>query len=351
MLGHESAHIHNGFAERGARMPVRAACSFAFLIMLVGATDGSGETGGVQMLLDVKPSHVSFGSVLSGEKAEKVIMLRNKASSPIWLHTVRSSCGCMTTDLEAQAIPAGGSLEFKCVLDTTGRVGPYKGNIALVLGRDHDEIQNVSVDAKIYSSDNALYVHPQEVYAGQLKPREESARKLVIARTSGAAIGALSPRISGDTWIEAQVVPTSSANMHELRVLVTVPPDATGVLRGEIRLVGEDEEDFVRIPVTCVVPPAIRAAPEIVLLRSDKTEYVIDIHSRDGAIPIFVEHKWSGKGVDVTAVRWDDNRAAFSVSVHFQPNWTAVQEGELRLFFKDAPAATVVKLIGLPSRR
>ena len=296
--------------------------------------------------LGASPARCDFGRVRSGEEAMTVITLTNTHRQAVFIKTIRSTCGCVVAKTDSRTIPAGGSVKLTVVLDTLGRVGAYRGSVVVATDLFDGHLQMIPVVADIFSTERALTASPAYIGLGEINPGQTMVRRVVVSRRNRADIGAV--RVSAKQG-GVKIVEDSALSSERNRYFVLslrAPEGFRGMLEDEIRIVGRDERDFLRIAVSAQVNPRVRLRPDTVLLQRRKNEYRLKASVTDGAVPALMNYEFEGKGFEVTDVEWNKEASEAVLHVAVSADVAEIQEGRIVFHLKDDAMPVEVRLIG-----
>ncbi len=74
--------------------------------------------------LSVFPDSLDFGTIIEGEVASRVLLIKNTGNAELKIINVRSSCGCTAALLSTNAVAPGQATELKVSFNSTG----YRSN-------------------------------------------------------------------------------------------------------------------------------------------------------------------------------------------------------------------------------
>jgi mono/diheme cytochrome c family protein len=81
----------------------------------------------------LKVSQTVFKGVYMGEKAKLNVLVHNEGSNDLKISKVKTSCGCTTTKLKSNLIPAGEKVEIEVEVDTKQKLGPMSKSVRVFI--------------------------------------------------------------------------------------------------------------------------------------------------------------------------------------------------------------------------
>jgi tetratricopeptide (TPR) repeat protein len=84
--------------------------------------------------ISIQEEYLDFGNVYEGRVERKSLNVQNTSPNPVKITSVKTSCGCVSSEWPRDPLQPGEQGEILVDLDSTGRDGPYHGKVFIFLG-------------------------------------------------------------------------------------------------------------------------------------------------------------------------------------------------------------------------
>ena len=195
----------------------------------------------------VEEESFDFGTILQGEKVEKVFRFRNEGDAPLLVDKVKTSCGCTAALLSASTLAPGESGEVRTSFDSTRFSGAVQKTVAIYSNDPSRAVTQLLIKGSIRQE---LFASPAFIELGTLKAGVETILSVTIRNQGPAPVAlrevkCLAPDLAGE--LAAPLVAPGESVVLTLRVL---PTAGRGMLNGYV-IVATDSKRApeLRIPI------------------------------------------------------------------------------------------------------
>ncbi len=207
-----------------------------------------------------------FGTLVRGEKAEHVFMLRNNLAESIHIVGIRLSCGCARVPIpdEQRTIHPGTSVPILVVLDTSSLAGARSTTVCLAFDKPSPGEIRLHLNTYVRSD---VRVQPGAVEFGAIR-REASVEKTLQVSSSGRYSWGI-VEVKSHPHVTCQVIETRRDwNQVSYRVQVRLGPEAPpGYFRGQVTLVtNEPQNREIAVPIEAHVLADLSVSPATLFL-------------------------------------------------------------------------------------
>ncbi len=245
-----------------------------------------------------------FGEIPNDRPVKHTFILDNSGTNPVRILDVRAGCGCATTEISTNPVPAGQSASFTVTLDLTGRKGVQRK--VLFVGTDSPSTPRVRLEFKGVTTADIEAV-PEGVHLGTLGREGVEEREIMVAGRSNVVFHITGVEAASPLFA-ASFEPVTDG--HSYRVKIRAQGPRTPGTHTEIVRVRTDHASIKEIPVvvTAFVSGEVVAAPTSLLLvpsvtNASRVQY-LGVYSPSGkAFKLSpVETPWPGIETSVTNV-------------------------------------------------
>ncbi|MFH1843991.1 MAG: DUF1573 domain-containing protein [bacterium] len=244
--------------------------------------------GARRAVISVQPDTLDFGSMISFQRIDTSVTIRNSGDALLIVSGVESACGCTVPDLEVSEIEPGKSTEMKVTFDSEKLSGLQFKTVKIMSNDPQTPTLELSILADIHVP---VRVDPILRIIGFNKVRRgQTGRQEVTFTTQDVAQLAITPVRFNDEIFDVEVVPGSGVEAQ--RVVMNVTVDTTAPVG--------DHREFIRVETNVADMPVIDIEAFVNVVQDlflDKNRIRIGYVQRDQAIEQAVRVRASEEGV------------------------------------------------------
>ncbi len=213
---------------------------FSFLIFLIS------NNGFSQGKFSFEIEEHDFGTVVEGDKAEKVFKFKNVGNEPIVISNVKASCGCTTPDWPKNPILPGEENSVKAIYNSKGRPGRFFKTITITSNAE-EGMKRLTIKGNVTKKEEPLKegilnVDIDEINLGKVESDKQISKKITLKNTGKDPLKIVSVKsdcrcinynlslnpipISQEATLELLIKPSLN-NSENLKVEITTDSELT----------------------------------------------------------------------------------------------------------------------------
>ena len=194
------------------------------------------------------PRLIDLGSIREGEKVSGQIRFVNKGDGNLFIHNVRTSCGCTVADMEDTEIASGDTGKISFTLNTRNFRGVVRKSLSLHLEYKERFTEKFTIQADVFREFDVTPAY-FSFYNIPWKPDTVITDTMVFFNKSTDAIH-VTKIVSGDETIEITPQHFILAAEKEKHVIMRIKPKAPMRLSKTITIESDyKEKKMISIPV------------------------------------------------------------------------------------------------------
>jgi hypothetical protein len=195
----------------------------------------------------VEEESFDFGTILQGDKVEKVFRFRNDGDAPLVVDRVKTSCGCTAALLSASTLAPGESGEVRTSFDSTRFSGSVQKTVAVYSNDPSRAIVQLLIKGSIRQE---LFVSPAFIELGTLNAGVEKILPVTISNQGPVPVALREVRCLAPDLVGELAAPAVAPGGSVILTLRVTPMAGRGILNGYV-IVATDSKRApeLRIPV------------------------------------------------------------------------------------------------------
>lgn len=176
--------------------------------------------------LSVSPEIWNFGTIIEGDTADRIFLIKNTGNAELTINNVRPSCGCTAVLLSAKDIAPGQAAELKVSFNSTGYRSNFEKYVYLTSNDPDEPSRTITIKGSVKALPKiSINVEPPIWDFVSASPEQPSALQFLIENR-----GVNPLKISSiDAQSDAISVSTASADLESRkteRIDVNLKPQA-----------------------------------------------------------------------------------------------------------------------------
>lgn len=245
-----------------------------------------------------------FGEIANDQPVKHTFILDNSGTNPVRILNVRAGCGCATTEISTNPVPAGQSASLTATLTLAGRKGVQRKT--LFVETDNSSTPRVRLEFKGVTTAD-IEALPDGVHLGTLGREGIEEREIMVAGRSNVVFHITGVETSSPLFA-ASFEPVTDGHIYRVKIR-SQGPRTPGTHTDIVRVL-TDHASIREIPVvvTAFVSGEVVAAPAALVLVPSLTNALrvqyLGVYSPSGkAFKLNpVETPWPGIETSVTNI-------------------------------------------------
>jgi len=275
---------------------------------------------------------IDFGEQVAGKVVTREIEIRNTTKHNIKIKHLVSSCRCLQSEIDSFEIVSGDSVKLRVSLDSLGRQTKIKKVLTMITDENVETKYSIAVKGTFVAKDINLVAYPPHILAHSVCPPTFNAviriRRRGFVDVGEIRLASLSKKIKFKKLDD-------NATKKSIYYEVDIPINSNGVkFNDEIVVMGEDPNDFYRIPIELKIEPDIKIIPDKILVLPGKNSYALQVKQLSNEKLNLVKATLDSDMLFLEKAEYCQNTGKLFIAINQASGWQNFNKSELAIEFK-----------------